>query len=80
MTKHHYIGLAQKPICRQERDGGITIQVKALRYELGPERIVDALAFAKTWQHMIEKNWFSNEVRSAFVDAVCDRWLVESLK
>ena len=67
-------GLAQTRFCREEADGGITLTVEHRAYELAPEDIADARAFAGTWLHLACKSWFTPEVSDDFTLVVTSGW------
>lgn len=70
--------LAQTRYCRETTDGGITLTAGLVRYEICPERIADAPAFAETWSGLVEKRWFTPEVAADFVNVVTARWMARA--
>lgn len=68
-------GLAHTQYCTETRDGGLTLIVDGLRYDLSPERIADGPALGQTLLDLSEKNWFTESVQCDLTNVVTARWM-----
>ena len=70
-------GLAQTRFCREEKDGGLTINAGHVRYELSPERIADGPALGQTLLDLRQKLWFTETMQCDLTNVITARWMAK---
>ena len=71
-------GLAHTDCCHETPDGGIDVLTGDVRYQLGPERIVDGAALGQTLLELRTKRWFTQAIQCDLVNVITARWLAKS--
>ena len=76
--KRNKAGLAHTKFCHETPDGGIDLQVGHILYQISPERITHAPAFALMIWDLNTKNWFTDAVQCDLTNVVTARWLAKA--